>query len=191
MKNKSLYKIAVLAVIAVIVQACFSAKDYTRPDVKTDNLYRTNLSDADSTSMADLSWDKLFTDPILQGYIKTGLQNNLDIRIAIQNINAAEANMKQGKAGYLPSVNAGADWTHQQLSKNNQLGALTGDRSIDQFQLTGTVSWEADIWGKSAAINARRMLLICRLSLPNRRFRHNWLPILLRLISNYWLWMHS
>jgi hypothetical protein len=33
----------------------------------------------------------------LQGYISKGLQNNLDIRIAMQNIVAAQATMKQGK----------------------------------------------------------------------------------------------
>jgi outer membrane protein TolC len=32
----------------------------------------------------------------LQGYISKGLQNNLDIRIAMQNIVAAQATMKQG-----------------------------------------------------------------------------------------------
>jgi outer membrane protein TolC len=40
-----------------------------------------------------------------------GLQNNLDIRIAMQNIVAAQATMKQGKAGY-SSLSVGTDWTH-------------------------------------------------------------------------------
>lgn len=133
--------------VAVTAQSCFVAKNYKRPQLKTDNLYRGNVS-TDSSSLADVSWDKLFTDPILQGYIRKGLQNNLDIRIAMQNIVAAEATLKQGKAGYFPTVSAGADWTHQQLSKNSQFGAILQDRSTDQFQLTGSVSWEADIWGK-------------------------------------------
>ena len=70
----------------------------------------------------------------------------------MQNIVAAEATMKQGKAGYLPTFSAGADWTHQELSKNSQLGALFssggGRTNVDQYQLTGTLGWEADIWGK-------------------------------------------
>src|SRR5690606_29607204 len=75
-------------------------------------------------------------------------QNNHDIRIAMQNIAAAQATMKQGRAGYVPTLSLGADWTHQELSKNSQFGALLRDRSVDQYQLTGTLSWEADIWGK-------------------------------------------
>lgn len=147
MKNK-IYKIVVVVVVAGMMHSCFVAKNYERPQVKTDNLYRTDEVLTDSTSLGNLSWDKLFTDPILQGHIKTGLQHNLDIRIAIQTINAANANMKQGKAGYFPTFSLGADWTHQELSKNSQFGALLSDRSTDQYQLTGNLSWEADIWGK-------------------------------------------
>ncbi|UFH34806.1 efflux transporter outer membrane subunit [Flavobacterium acetivorans] len=147
MKNK-IYRVALLAVTATLMQSCFVAKDYKRPELKTESLYRNEVVATDTTSLANVSWDKIFTDPVLQGYIQKGLQNNLDIRIAIQNLAAAEATMKQGKAGYFPTLSAGADWTHQELSRNSQFGALLKDRSTDQFQMTGTLSWEADIWGK-------------------------------------------
>lgn len=147
MKNK-IYKIALLVITATVMQSCFVAKKYDRPELKTENLYRTEVVATDSASLANVSWDKVFADPILQGHIKKGLQNNLDIRIAMQNIVAAEATMKQGKAGYFPTFSLGADWTHQQLSKNSQFGALLQDRSTDQYQFTGNLSWEADIWGK-------------------------------------------
>jgi len=146
--NNKIYKIVTVVLVAGVMHSCFVAKNYERPQVKTDNLYRTEQPLTDSTSLGNLSWDKLFTDPILQGHIKKGLQNNLDIRIAMQTINAANANMKQGKAGYFPTLNLGADWTHQILSRNSQFGALLADRTVDQYQLTGNLSWEADIWGK-------------------------------------------
>jgi NodT family efflux transporter outer membrane factor (OMF) lipoprotein len=56
--------------------------------------------------------------------------------------------MKQGKEGYFPTLSAGADWTHQELSRNSQMGSIVKNRSTNQYQLTGTLSWEADIWGK-------------------------------------------
>ena len=142
------YKIIVLLAVSITMQSCFTAKTYQKPQVSTDKLYRTEQELKDSISLASISWDKLFTDAVLQQHIKTGLQNNFDIRIALQNIAAAEATMKQGKAGYFPTLSAGADWTHQELSKNSQFGAILADRSVDQYQLTGTLSWEADIWGK-------------------------------------------
>lgn len=147
MKN-NIYRITVLALTATVMQSCFVAKDYKRPDLKTDNLYRSEKVSADTLSLANLSWDKIFTDPILQGYIKKGLESNLDIRIAMQNLAAAQATMLQGKAGFFPTLSAGADWTHQELSKNSQFGAIVSNTSVDQYQLTGSLSWEADIWGK-------------------------------------------
>lgn len=146
--NNKIYKIIIPVLVAFIMQSCFTAKNYERPQVKTDDLYRVETVSTDSTSIADLKWNNLFTDPLLQEYINKGLQNNLDIRIAIQNIAAAEASMKQGKAKYFPTLGIGADWTHQELSRNSQFGALLRDRNTDQYQLTGNLSWEADIWGK-------------------------------------------
>ncbi len=157
MKN-NIYRITLLGVTAILMQSCFVAKDYKRPELKTENLYRNEVVSTDTISLANVAWNNVFTDPILQGYIKKGLENNLDIKIAMQNIAAAEATMKQGKAGYFPTLSSGADWTHQELSKNSQFGALLQDRSTDQYQFTGSLSWEADIWGKirsnKRAVNA-------------------------------------
>lgn len=149
---KITYRIAVIAVAGVLLQSCFAAKEYKRPDIKAENLYRTEVVSQDTVSMADISWEKMFTDPVLQGYIKKGLQNNYDIRNAIQNVVAAEANLKQGKAGYFPTLSLGADWTHIEQSKNSQIGRIVsqtgGSTNLDQYQLLGNFSWEADIWGK-------------------------------------------
>lgn len=147
MKNNS-YKIIFLIALALTVQSCFVAKEYKRPELKTENLYRNEIVATDTISLADVAWKNVFTDPILQQYIQKGLDNNLDIKIAMQNIAAAEATMKQGKAGFYPTFSTSADWTHQELSRNSQFGALLRDRSTDQYQLTGNLSWEADIWGK-------------------------------------------
>ncbi|MDO6813848.1 efflux transporter outer membrane subunit [Tenacibaculum soleae] len=149
-KKNNLQKGLVLITMAFILQSCFVAKDYVRPELNTETeaLYRTENLPKDSVSIADVSWKKLFSDQYLQQYIAEGLQNNMDVRIALQQIISAEAYAKQGKAGYLPSVNVGTNWTHQMQSKNTQFGAFLTDRSTDQFDLTANLSWEADIWGK-------------------------------------------
>ncbi len=131
---------------ALMLQSCFVAKNYEKPQLETEDLYRTEVVDKDTTSMADISWEELFKDPVLQGYIRKGLQNNFDIRVAMQNIISAEANLKQRKTGYFPTLGANATWTHQEISGNSQFGAMF-DR-LDQYQLAANLSWEADIWGK-------------------------------------------
>lgn len=146
--NSIINKTLIVVVMATTLQSCFVAKEYSRPELEeTEHLYRTDNLPQDSLSMADVSWKDMFTDQYLKQYIEEGLQNNLDIRVAIQQLAAAEAYMKQGKAGYLPSINAQASMTHQELSKNSQFGSFFNG-SIEQFELTGNLSWEADIWGK-------------------------------------------
>jgi multidrug efflux system outer membrane protein len=146
--NKKIYKVVLPVLVALVMQSCFTAKTYERPNVKTDKLYRMDKAAKDTISLGDVSWNDLFTDPILQEHINKGLQNNLDIRIAVQNIAASEAYMKQGKAGYFPSIGIGTDWTHQELSRNSQFGTIVPNTTTDQYQVTGNLSWEADIWGK-------------------------------------------
>lgn len=148
-KHKNLSKGALILVVALTLQSCFVAQDYARPDLnaETEALYRTDNLPTDSVSIADVSWKNLFTDQYLQQYIEEGLQNNMDVRIALQQILAAQAYAKQGKAGYLPSVSVGANATHQELSENSQFGALFSG-AIDTYDITANLSWEADIWGK-------------------------------------------
>ena len=140
-----------IAVAVLSLQSCFVAKNYVRPDnVVEAEKFRTDRLPQDSLSIANLSWKEMFTDPILQEYIETGLTNNMDIRIAMQQIAMAEAYVKQGKAGYLPSLNANASAAHQTMSPNGQgFGNAT---SINQFELSGGLSWEIDIWGKIRSI---------------------------------------
>ena len=137
-----------LVLMPILFVSCFSAKTYERPENALLNAqyFRTDSLQKDSTSMATISWRTIFTDSLLQGYIDEGLRNNIDIRKAIQQILISEAYVKQGRAGYLPTLNGLAQFTHNELSSNSQFGGQF-DR-LDQYQLSGGLSWEADIWGK-------------------------------------------
>ncbi|WP_417238936.1 TolC family protein, partial [Bizionia sp.] len=146
--NSIINKTLIVVVMATTLQSCFVAKEYSRPELEeTEHLYRTDNLPTDSLSMADVSWKEVFTDPYLVQYIEEGLQNNIDIRMALQQIIAGEAYMKQGKAGYLPTLSAGATATHQELSKNSQFGSFFNG-SLEQYEMVANLSWEADIWGK-------------------------------------------
>ncbi|PVW15253.1 efflux transporter outer membrane subunit [Marixanthomonas spongiae] len=147
MKQVKIIKISAIALVFLILQSCFVAKEYSRPETVVETeYYRTDKLPQDSLSLASVSWKELFTDAQLQNYIEEGLQNNIDIRIAIQQISAAEAYLKQGKAGYFPTLNGNATYTRQELSENSQFGGQFS--SLNQYQLSGGLSWEADIWGK-------------------------------------------
>ncbi len=147
--HRNFSKAALLLVATLTLQSCFVARDYVRPDleIETEALYRTENLPTDSVSIADISWRHLFTDQYLKNYIEEGLQNNMDIRIALQQMTAAESYAKQGKAGYLPTLSVGPNYTHQEYSENSQFGSIFSG-GLDTYDVTANLSWEADIWGK-------------------------------------------
>ena len=146
MKKNKIYNLLLIVSIPVLLTSCFSAKEYVRPEVINQDQYFTSTISKDSLSMAQVPWKELFTDPVLQSYIEEALINNIDIRVALQQIIAAEAYFKQGKAGYFPTLNGSAKYTHQENSENSQFGSSFP--SLDSYELAGNLSWEADIWGK-------------------------------------------
>ena len=146
MRSLSKFKILIAGFALISLQSCFVAKDYEQPEVVEEDRYRSDNIEQDSLNMANISWREMFSDPVLQEHIERGLENNIDIRVALQQIIAAEAYVKQGRAGYLPTLNGDATFTHQELSENSQFGSLFS--SVNQYQLSADLSWEADIWGK-------------------------------------------
>lgn len=147
MKITSTYKFILLLTAPLLLQSCFVAKNYDRPEVETETLFRTDNLPQDSVSMANVSWRDLFNDEQLKSYIEQGLENNLDIRIALQSVTAAEAYLKQGKAGYYPTLSGTASFTRTKNSRNSQFGSFF-TRPLEQYELSGALSWEADVWGK-------------------------------------------
>jgi multidrug efflux system outer membrane protein len=135
------------------VTSCMARKEYERPkNVVDEKLFRTDMLPSDSTTIANISWKEIFTDPILQKHISKALENNLDIRIALQSINSAEAYLKQSKAAYEPTLTVGPGYSFQTQSLNTQTGQLFGERRyINQLDITASIGWEADIWGKLKA----------------------------------------
>lgn len=146
MKKHKLLKFVGIGFILLSLQSCFVAKDYTRPEIVEEEFYRTDMLPQDTTSIADIPWREIFTDQVLISHIEEALEENIDIRVALQQIEAARAYVKQGNAGYFPSLNANATALHQELSQNSQPGISRG--SFNQFELSASLSWEADIWGK-------------------------------------------
>lgn len=114
-------------------------------------LYRS-AGTTDSSTLAKLPYKSLFADTILQGLITEGLQQNLDLKLAMQRMTEARENLQQSKAALLPDLTAGATVTRSKLSAASQ---NLPPQFLDSFPLSTTsyqaslsTSWEADIWGK-------------------------------------------
>ena len=146
----TIHKIILIFFVSFLVISCHTRQNYQRAnDVVDEKLFRTDALPKDSLSMANLSWKEIFTDAVLQKHIAKALENNLDIRMALQNIASAEAYLKQSKAAYQPTISVGPDYSFNTSSLNTQFGQIVGERRyINQFDITANLGWELDLWGK-------------------------------------------
>ncbi|MDO4881275.1 MAG: TolC family protein [Capnocytophaga sp.] len=148
--NKIIYKGIAVVAIALTLTACAGRKSYDRPNVIDEKLFRSDNVPSDSLSAANVSWRNIFTDATLQGHINKALSNNLDVRVALQNVATAQAYLKQSKAAHIPTLSVGANYTRS-TSSINAMGGI-GERTYGNlWDITGNASWEADIWGKLSA----------------------------------------
>lgn len=145
MKSNNKQALLVILAAAGFLASCRVTKPYQQPEAVADSkLYRDSTS-TDTTTMADLPWTQLFTDPHLQALIREAIQNNLDLKIANARMDAAAANLRQSKQAFLPSVDATASVTQQKIAASQGGNFIKANRT---YQLYASASWEADIWGK-------------------------------------------
>ncbi|HKG08188.1 MAG TPA: efflux transporter outer membrane subunit [Pedobacter sp.] len=130
------------------LSACVTQK-YERPALNSNGLYRDNNT-TDTSTIADLPWKTLFTDPGLQLLIEQGLNENLDLKQAVERIKVAEANLRQSKAAFLPSLSGDLSVTDAKQSRAalNFPPGININTETQTYRAQLSTSWEADIWGK-------------------------------------------
>ena len=122
---------ALIAFLAV--SSCGLYKKYERQELPfVDSLYRRmNVGPSDTVSTASVSWDKMFTDPILQEWIRLGLEHNTDMNVAMLKVEESQAHLLAARRALLPGVSFSASGGVYPGSFNAQMG----------------VGWDADIFG--------------------------------------------
>ncbi|MBZ4041101.1 efflux transporter outer membrane subunit [Flavobacterium hibisci] len=143
--NKYIFLLAA----TVLLSAC-AVKKYERPaTVSTEKLFRDETS-ADSTTMANMPWQSVFKDPKLSALIQKGIDQNLNLKNAIENIVQARAALRQSKLAYYPNLNLDASVTRNKQSEAglNFPPGININTLTTTYKLGLNTSWEADIWGK-------------------------------------------
>ncbi len=142
-KNMSvrLMKGAAVVAVALSLSGCHIYQKYELPtEQPVINDYANALNqEQDSTSLGNLSWEQVFTDPLLQSYIRRALEKNIDLDNARLNVEVARAQVKGARLSYLPSVSftpngGGASYDHSHINWS--------------YTLPVNVSWEIDVFGK-------------------------------------------
>ncbi|MGD9931814.1 MAG: efflux transporter outer membrane subunit [Mangrovibacterium sp.] len=131
------------AISLLLLVSCSTPRHFQRNTIDTEGLYGT--AETDSSTLSDLPWQEMFTDPLLLDYIREGLENNLDLQIAVQRVAEAEAYLAQSRASLLPGINAIGTGVY---TRNPESVYPDGPREVNSYQLGLEASWEVDIWGK-------------------------------------------
>ena len=93
----------------------------------------------------------VFTDPDLQAVIEQALQQNRDLRVAVANIQAANAQVATQRSALFPAVNASASELYQQTP--NVLTARGGTAQQRFYSASiGFSSWELDLFGRTRSL---------------------------------------
>jgi NodT family efflux transporter outer membrane factor (OMF) lipoprotein len=159
MGNKLLF----IVVFTLLLAACKVTRPYQRPAaLATKDLYRdtsdktpadttgsdttktapfTSKTATDTATIASLPWRQLFSDTLLQTLIQQAIDSNLDLKVALARIKEAQANFRQSRLAFYPSLIANAGATYQRLPS----GTAGSNQVYDAFLSS---NWEVDLWGQ-------------------------------------------
>ncbi|GGM77587.1 RND transporter [Dyadobacter beijingensis] len=161
MKNNKKLSYALLATLLVSVTGCKltqPVEQHTR--IKSPEMFARQ---SDSTGIAAIQWKTFFADQHLVALIDTALQNNLDLKMAVQRIEMARAGILAARGAMLPVVGADVSGGGRKFGDYTMDGVGNYDtnfsENIDEdrrlpapfmpdYFVGLRSSWEIDIWGK-------------------------------------------
>jgi NodT family efflux transporter outer membrane factor (OMF) lipoprotein len=142
---------AVVFAFAVILDGCVHTT-YQRPPLAVPASYEQ--SDAASakanasSASGDARWWSRFSDPALSSLVEDALKNNGDLAVAALKIRVARLNAGLAAGNELPTVQVSASATASKPLNSS-------DSASPQYSVTGSVSWEVDLWGRLASLRSQ------------------------------------
>nr|WP_321238157.1 efflux transporter outer membrane subunit [uncultured Tolumonas sp.] len=127
--------------IALLLAGCSLAPGYQRPAAPIPTNYAVSVKTTQQTT----DWQQVFTDPALQKLIDTAIQNNRDLRVAMLNVAAYQAQYRIQRAAQLPSLSAAGTQTRQRIP-----ATYSGTETISNKDTAtlGISSYEIDLYGR-------------------------------------------
>ncbi|HSE41628.1 MAG TPA: efflux transporter outer membrane subunit [Acidobacteriota bacterium] len=147
-------------VLALFLTGCKLGPNYSRPPIHSPEAWKEPVQ-MDST-LANVQWWEVFQDPQLQDLIRIALEENKDLKIAVERIEEARAFYGFQRADLYPQVDANASASHQEISRESIPQLPEGvDRTTPLYTLGASVFWELDFFGRiRRATEAERAILL-------------------------------
>ncbi|MBU1700585.1 MAG: efflux transporter outer membrane subunit [Candidatus Eisenbacteria bacterium] len=144
---------ALLLALIIFSGGCTMAPKYTRPaatvpvDWPEGPAYAERPASSAFLSAADLSPQEFFLDPRLQQVINLALENNLDLRLAVLNVEKARAFYKIQQADLYPAISASAHGYKHRTSAD--LSSSDAPSTSEEYGIdVGITAWEIDLFGR-------------------------------------------
>lgn len=137
--KKTIHILFILSSLLPFVSGCGIYTRYQRPELSVADSLCFGQPQADSVSLAELSWRELFTDSLLRQWIERGIGNNTDLRVAHLRTVEAEAVLQSSRLAFLPSVSFGAQ---------GGISHADGQSAKHTYTVGPTAEWELDIFGR-------------------------------------------
>lgn len=162
--------------VVFLLSACTVGPDYHRPGLDVGTAYKQAASSAQggvaggqdagpipaanqgwvqaqpSDQVLRGDWWQLFNDPVLSGLMDTLQTSNFSIAQAEAQYRQAQALLQSTRSGLYPTVGTSASGTRSGSGSEDRISTgsdfVGRERMINQYTLSGDVSWEADVWGK-------------------------------------------
>lgn len=145
------WKLPVTVALVVALGACSVGPDHVRPDLATPDSFSAGATaghSAPAASPADDAFWSGFNDPLLTRLIEQALIANHDLRIALANVDRANAVLGGNRADALPVVTANADSGDGRASADQLPGLDRGARDRSNHEVGIHASWELDFFGR-------------------------------------------
>ncbi len=149
--------IAIAAATAALLAGCTLAPTYERPAAPVATQWPSAQpaaqaasaaapQDAAGIAAADMPWQDFVQDARLRQLIELSLQNNRDLRIAVKNIELAQAQYRINRADLAPTLNASVSGSR---TSPNPAAAAGGPSVATSYAAGfGINSWELDFFGR-------------------------------------------
>ena len=143
------------ALLLPLLVSCALTPDYERPQLDVPEQFVAPVSGG--ASVANLDWWELFQDEQLQLLIRTALDENKDLGIALSRIEEARLTVTAVRANQFPFLSVSGLFGRERQSRELFPGADADDR----FRVTGDLTYQVDLWGEfSRATEAARARLL-------------------------------
>ena len=148
-------RLRLLVLLVPLVASCTLTPDYERPELDVPEEYIAQAPSGET--IANLDWWELFQDEQLQLLIRTALEENKDLGIALSRIQEARLTVTAVRANQFPFLSLGGFFGREKQSRELFPGADADDR----FRVTGDLTYQVDMWGQySRATEAARARLL-------------------------------